>query len=314
MRVIAFDIGGSTVRAGRVVVEGDVFTVEERRHALLSPADKTPEALLERIVGLVVELSGAPDAASVGDAVGLGIPGGMTPDGQIVANAPNLGWRNVPFGRMVAAQLPGTRVRCDNDLNAILLGEQRFGVARGCRHVVALYPGTGIGGAVMVDGRLVRGMGGFAGEIGHIDMNSGVRCGCGEIGCAETIAGGFYIEARVAEERARGGLPSRPEGLARLRVDDVDEAFGAGEPFAQALWGEVLEVLSGLGATACAFLNPEMVVLGGGVMTHAPRLRAALAEAIVQRAPVVCRAGLRVELGTLGVDAGLLGATALALE
>jgi glucokinase len=316
-RAIGFDIGGSTIRAGRVRFQGSSWQIEARRRIALRAGDKSPDQIVATAHALASELAAAsPGGGSLDELpVGIGIPAQLDPSGRHVANAPNLGWRDVAIGERLDAQFGGARLRVDNDLNVILIGEQRFGAAKGCRNIVAIYPGTGVGGAVMVDGRIVRGSAGFAGEVGHVGMHTQIPCGCGETGCLETIGGGRYIEARVARERAQGRFQGAAfQKLEVIRVNHVDAAYAASDPDAQAVWADVIDVLSELGGIASALLNPEMVLLGGGVIAHAPNLQTALAEAIVARSPEVCRPGLLVAVGALGSDAGVLGAAALAVQ
>jgi glucokinase len=310
-RAVGFDVGGSTVRAGLVELGGaEAWRLVAERREPLEAAGKAPAALVATIARLARELAGlGAEPAGPPPPVGVGLCAQLTADARRAVNAPNLGWRDVEVAALLEAALPRVRVRLDNDLNAILLGEQAFGAARGCRDVVAVFPGTGIGGAVMVDGRLVRGAHGFAGEVGHVWSGGAMACGCGQVGCAETRAGGTYIEARVAADQVVGRAPA---GLRAdsgpVRASDVDAAYRQGEPYAVALWGEVVDVLAGLAATGAALLDPEMILLGGGVVTHCPGLTAALRAEIGRRAPAAIAARLRIELAALGWRAGVLGA------
>lgn len=316
MRVsVGFDIGGSTIRAGLVALEGERWRVVDQRRELLSGRAKEPDLVVDAIVRIFEHMADAAGSDVRARHLGIGLCGQMTCGGRYVPNAPNLGWRDVKVADLLERALPGVTIRLDNDLNAILLGEQRFGAARGCGHVVAVYPGTGIGGAVMIDGHIVHGAAGFAGEIGHIFARGEIPCGCGQKGCVETIAGGRYIEDRVAADRAEGRLSSeRFRGIERIRVDDVDRAYSAGDPYATALWDEVSAELVRLAATAVALLNPEMVLLGGGVIAHAPALAARLISEIPRCSPAVSGADLKVAVNELGEQAGILGAAVLAID
>ena len=307
---IGFDIGGSTIRGGLVSSRGGAyeFVAEKRRH--LSPEDRAPAALAELIRCWVDELKSHADTARI--PVGVAICAQLTDGGRHVVNSPNLSWRDVPLGELLERALPRTRLRVTNDLNAILLGEHRFGAARGRRDVIAVYPGTGVGGALIVNGRLVEGAKGFAGEIGHITIESQVLCGCGKTGCLETVAGGKYIESRIEKDRASGLLEGwTGDEPGPLRPDAVDRAYAEGVPYALSLWDSVSEELSQAIGSLVAFLNPELVLMGGGVIERCPNLYGLIVRKSLAKAPEVSRAGLEFTMGTLGWQAGVLGAAAL---
>jgi glucokinase len=290
-------------------LEGDGYEILERVHEPLSEADKSPEAVTDAVGRIVDRLRSAGSSVA---GVGVGLCAQLTDSGRRVVNSPNLHWRDVPIADLLEARITDLPIRIDNDLNAILLGEQLCGAARGCRDVVALYPGTGIGGAVMVDGRVVHGAGGFAGEVGHVIFEGELPCGCGRTGCAETIAGGHYIQSRVAADRASGLLAgsSLPE-RGPIRPDEVDRAALAGDGYALELWGDVATELSRIAAVAVALLNPELILLGGGVLRRCPALMDLTDREIRRRSPGVSAEALRIELGQLDEDAGLVGSAAL---
>jgi glucokinase len=307
---IGFDIGGSTIRGGLVSSHGGKFEFLAEKRGHLRPEDREPAALAELIRCWVDELRTYVDMKSI--PVGVAICAQLTDGGRHVVNSPNLSWRDVPLGDLLERALPRTRLRVTNDLNAILLGEHRFGAAKGRRDVIAVYPGTGVGGALIVNGCLVEGAKGFAGEIGHISIESEVLCGCGKTGCLETVAGGRYIESRVENDRASGLLGEWPdEETGPLRPDSVDRAYAAGVPYALSLWDRVSEELSQAISALVAFLNPELVLMGGGVIERCPNLYKLVVERSLAKAPEVSRSGLGFTMGTLGWQAGVLGAAAL---
>jgi glucokinase len=297
---IGFDIGGSTIRGGIVDRDGDAAVpLLAEASEKLAPADaRTPERLVARLAEVVAILE-AQGGGRI-DHVGIGIAAQMSADGRTALGSPNLFQRDVPLADLVEAALPGKRIAIANDLNAILLGEARFGAARGVRDAVALYCGTGLGGAALVGGALVQGARGVAGEIGHVWRGGDLLCGCGARGCLETIVGGKFLSETF---RLRVGEWLTP--------DAIDARARAGDPAASALWGEVCDALADAAAALVSFLNPELLLLGGGVLTRAPYLVARLQEEIPRRSASVCREGLRIELGALGEAAGLLGAASL---
>ena len=305
---IGFDIGGSTVRAGLIAFAGDSYEILEQRKESFSGDDKKPSQLVQRISSIAAELQ-ALHESSTPVPIGIGLCAQLTDGGEYVVNSPNLHWRDVPFGPMMREAAGGGPVRVTNDLNAILVGEHAFGSAAGIGNVVAIYPGTGIGGALLVNGSLVDGAQGFAGEIGHVKVGSGIHCGCGGIGCLETVAGGFYIEQRISAADLDGLLVGPAYGFARpIRTDAIDRAFAKGDPYAMELWSDVIEALAGAAAVLVGFLNPELVLLGGGVLDHCPNLVERLSERIRELSPEVCGEKLAVSLGRLGWLAGVLGA------
>lgn len=305
---IGFDIGGSTVRAGLIRFSGDAYEILEQRRENFGGDDKAPHQLVRRIASMAAQLRPL-DRGESSIPIGIGLCAQLTAGGEHVVNSPNLYWRDVPFGCLIREAVKDTTIRITNDLNAILVGEHGFGAARGFDNVVAIYPGTGIGGALLVDGSLVEGARGFAGEIGHVKVGSGIPCGCGGVGCLETVAGGFYIERRVASDRQDGRLdlayynPDQP-----IRVDAIDRAYADGEPYARELWAEVADALASATAVLVGFLNPELILLGGGVLDRCPNLFEILRTAVTARSPGVCGDGLAVCLGNLGWLGGVLGA------
>jgi len=295
---LGFDVGGSTIRGGLVASSDDGFEVLDAISRPLTAESKSPEAVAKAIAETARTLV-AKSPAPVTH-LGLGIAAQLTRDARVALNAPNLGWRDVQIAGLIEVALPELDVRIANDLDAILTGEVAAGAGQGCRDVVAIYPGTGVGGSVMVSGEIVRGARGVAGEIGHAKVGSGLSCGCGDTGCLETIAGGAFIERTWFERHGD-----------KLRPDEIDARYRAGHPTAVTLWHEVGEVLARAASTAVAFLNPELVLFGGGVMERAPGLFEWLQSEIPARSPGVAAEGLRVEMGALGASAGIIGAAAL---
>jgi glucokinase len=195
--VIAVDVGGTTIAAGLVTPAGEV--VEERRVAA-RPEARSTLITLESLIDALRALAG--DRAVLG--IGVGVPGPVDA-GRVaseVPHAPDLADR--PLGDLLRARF-GVPAYVDNDVNALALGEWRFGAGRGARSLVVLAPGTGFGCGIVLDGRLVRGVNGFGGEFGHTPVNfDGARCWCGGRGCLALYASGRGI-AEAARQRASAG-------------------------------------------------------------------------------------------------------------
>ena len=312
---IGFDAGGTHTRGCLIRFENDVPTrLASRRVAIPQPA--TPEAVLTALSGLADQLLSACEH-SRGDlnGVGVGLAGQLDRRGQVVLNGPNLGWRDVPFGRMLtkAFRAPSILV---NDLTAIAEGERVFGALKGVEHAFVVFVGTGIGSALLLDGRIYPGFGNNAGEFGHIKVvPDGRACGCGQRGCLEAYAGGRHLEERIAAAIADGkcsGLKAFLKGERRVRASVVDRASAGGHPWARAFWDEVADALSLALANVATLLNPQVLLLGGGVLRHCPRLLEQVSARIPELVLAVARADLEVSVTELWDEAGVLGAAAIA--
>jgi glucokinase len=255
--VIAVDVGGTTIAAGLVTADGEVL--EEQR----VPANPAARATLLTVESLIEALR-----ARAGDRVvrgiGVGVPGPVDA-GRVaseVPHAPDLADR--PLADLLRARF-ALPAYVDNDVNALALGEWRFGAARGVRSLVVLAPGTGFGCGIILDGRVVRGANGFGGEFGHTPVKfDGPRCWCGGRGCLAVYASG-----RGIAEAARAG--ASPRLLAAGATDGgitaalVFRLAADGDPVAAAVVDEACRALGAMIATMVNGLNPEAIVITGGV-------------------------------------------------
>lgn len=295
---IGFDVGGSHIRACAVwEVDGhwQYGTLHKRRWRADDDVT-TPDDLGQALLAMRQDaLDDLPIGSSV-PSLGIGIAAQLDRTGDTVRNAPNIGWRDVPLTAELTAVL-GQRPELINDVDAILLGERGFGGARGESDVLAVFVGTGVGGAILSDGRLIRGAGGTAGEIGHVKLlGSNALCGCGELGCIEALAGGAALNRRL---RADGEGPT---------VVEVDAGYSAGEPYATQLWEEVADGLGTVIAGGATLLNPSAIMLGGGVFDRAPGLRELVTERVQRLTVASSRSMLRFVRPEHGEMAGCLGA------
>jgi glucokinase len=309
----AIDLGGTKILSLVVDMLGEVHGVDVRP----TEAHRGPDAVLRRMVeSLTAALVEAGRGMKL-EAVGVAAPGPIDFEQGTVVEAPNLpGWANVPVVELIA-DMVGCPAILENDANAAAWGEFTLGAGRGSRHLVYLTVSTGIGGGLVLDGRLYRGANGAAGEIGHIPLvEDGPRCGCGARGCLEALASGTAIARRAREALATGAAPI----LARLAGDEpvtartVYEAAVQGDAAAQAIMDEAGRHL-GRGITAVVnVFNPDHIVLGGGVMKSGEMLlRPALAE-VQARALRLARDHVQIALASLGDRSGALGAAMLARE
>ena len=305
---VGFDIGGTNAR---LQLFDAAFAPHAERKLRIRDLGG-PAALAAAMSAMLVDACDDPGEVQ---AIGVGLAGQLSRDGEIVFNAPNLHWRDVAFASMLREALPaelgGAKVRVVNDLSGLLWGEYAHGAAKGADDVLAIFVGTGVGGAILSDSRLVDGAGGKAGEIGHAKVvPGGRRCGCGEYGCVEAYAGGVHLEAMVAEVADAEGLDVRTDGLIDLKKADALAADG--DPHLDALWTQSTDLLALTMANACTLLNPGVLLLGGGVLANLDDFRRRTLEKTTPLVLRACRDDLEIRFGTLGDDAGVLGAALLA--
>jgi glucokinase len=303
---IGIDIGGTKVAALRVAEDGDVLDRRERP----TPADDVA-ATVETVSDLAAEL-----AAAGGEAIGVGAAGMVDFAAGVLRYAPNLAWREIPL-RDLLSERTGLPCVVDNDANVAAWGEYRFGAARGYRHVLAVTVGTGIGGGIVADGELLRGAHGFAAEIGHIIVEpDGPPCGCGNRGCWEQVASGRALGrlARAEVEREPAGRIAALAGGAEASGRHVSEAAREGDPAAAAIFATVGRRLGEGIAGLVNILDPEVVIVGGGVAEEGAVLLEPAREAFLDavEAPEH-RPEVPILAATLGNDAGAIGAAALGL-
>ncbi|MGE5594546.1 MAG: ROK family protein, partial [Hyphomicrobiales bacterium] len=249
-------------------------------------------------------------------AAALGVPGLINADEGMVILAPNVaGFRNLVLTTPIQEQL-GIPVYIENDASAAALGEYRFGAGRGTRHLLHATLGTGIGGGLVIDGKLYRGSRGLAGEIGHIIIDpAGPRCNCGSRGCLEAMVSGVAFAERARRILATGGSPVLLElvGYREPTGADLYAAAKAGDKQCEAEirhGGHLLGL--GLGSLVNV-LNPDAVTLSGGLLAMGEMLLASMRESMYSIAYGPA-SGTIVRLSTLGDEAGLQGAAAVAFE
>jgi glucokinase len=307
---IGVDVGGTKVLAGVVDPAGKVLA-ETRRH---TPAHDV-SGTLATIIEVIRELAVGREI----EAVGIGAAGWIDERRSTVLFAPNLAWKDEPLRDKVAAEV-GLPVVVENDANVAGWAEYRFGAAEAADSSILLTVGTGIGGAVVLGGMLVRGAHGIAAEFGHtLAVPGGHLCGCGRRGCLEQYASGRALvrEARriatTDPGRARDLLARADSEPQRIDGPTVTSAAQAGDEAARAAFAEVGRWL-GIGmADLIQVLDPEMIVVGGGVIEAGELLlapaRAACAEALAQRSRLPFAV---IRAAEMGAHAGVVGAGDLA--
>jgi glucokinase len=307
--VVGVDLGGTSIKAALISPAYEIVA----RNAVPTEL-RSQTALLDAIERLIASVAGEASPAGVG----FGLPSQIDQRRGRVLDSTNVPLEELDFKDEMARRL-GAPVEIDNDANVACLAEVRIGVARGARDVVMLTLGTGVGGGLVLDGRLYRGSIGAGAELGHMSVDEdGPPCQghCPSRGCLDVLASATGIMAaaqRIADQRPRGSLAaarSRGDELDARRV--IDSAKGGD---AEAL--EVLEVVGrhlGVGiANYANIFDPELVVIGGGV-SAAGELLLGPARAEYRRRALRPTAGARVVAAELGNDAGVLGAAALLFD
>ena len=316
--VIGVDIGGTKVAAGVVDPSGEILCQHRNPMdsnngaasglASVTKSIETASAQAARVAGTHSRIRG----------VGICSPGPLDPKTGVVVNPPNLPcWRNFPLGAEVA-RIYRVPVKVDNDANAAGLAETLWGSGRGYRNVFYVTIGTGIGTAILFDGRIYHGRTGAAAEGGHMSIDyNGPLCGCGKPGCIEILASGPAI-ARRARGKIENGRASSLLDLAsgdpeRLTSPMVGQAASAGDAAASEVLRETVQILSLWFGNMIDLLEPDIMIMGGGV---ASMLKPFLAE-IRDRLPVCCVnqrcKEIPLVVARYGEDAGIAGGAALCL-
>ncbi|MGO0123167.1 ROK family protein [Desulfothermobacter acidiphilus] len=312
--VVGIDLGGTKIYTALATLDGQVLAEVK----VSTQPEKGYRAVLERMVATVEEVRRQAAREQPPLRVGLGVPGPLDPVLGVVHVAPNLGWRDMPVKRDMEALL-GVPVFLDNDANLAAWGEYRFGAGQGVRHLIYLTVSTGIGGGLVLEGKIYRGASYLAGEIGHITLwPEGPRCHCGNYGCLEALASGTALarEARELVSKGKGkGILSQAGGdVAAITARTVGMAAAAGDPEAFALFQEAGRWL-GIGlATLLNLLNPGVIVFGGGMMASSPFFWDRMVQEMQRRALPATASAVQLLQASLGGRSGVLGAVALALE
>jgi glucokinase len=316
--IVGVDMGGTSLRA--LVVDGAnrILAAEE----MLTPVGEKADAIVADVAAMVNRaVAHAGLKRSNVRAVSIGVPGAVDPQRGIVHAAPNLGWKNFLFGPKLKALL-GVPIYVENDVNVGVVGEHSLGAGKGTRELVGIFPGTGIGGGLIVGGRLYEGCRGSAGEVGHMILQAdGPRCGCGRRGCAEALASRTAMERDVRAAIKAGGSDMvlkimKERGKDRMTSSVIQRALKRQDPVMRKVLKRAQDYLGLLVANVVNLLDPECVVIGGGLTE---RLGEDYVKPIRQTAYEYFlnprnKARVRIVAGRLGDDAAPLGAVVLARQ
>ena len=294
--VIAVDIGGTSMKGARITPDGRI----NARRRIPTPVAAGPTAILDALAGLCRSLAGR----SRTRAVALGVPGAVSPRKGVVFSSPNIPcWHDEPIGLRLAERL-GVPVLVDNDANLYALGEHWRGAGRGVSNLVVATLGTGIGGGIILGGRIWHGDSGRAGELGHVAVDpQGPPCSCGARGCVEAYASATGI---VRAWRRECGLRAETPQTIAARAR-------RGEPRALAVWAEAGQALGIAVASWIQVLDVRTIVFGGGVAGALDLLEPLIRLELEGRLWGMDPASIRILRAALGDDAGVLGAAKIAL-
>ncbi|WP_299535540.1 ROK family protein [uncultured Streptomyces sp.] len=304
--VIALDVGGTGMKAALVGADGTLL--HQARRA--THRERGPEAVVETILAFAADLRayGEEHFGESAAAAGVAVPGIIDVERGIAVYAANLGWRDLPLRDLLAERLGSVPVALGHDVRTGGLAEGRIGAGRGADRFLFVPLGTGIAGAIGIDGAIEAGAHGSAGEIGHIVVRpDGPDCGCGQRGCMETLASAAAVSRAWAEA----------SGDASADAADCAKAVEAGDPAAVRVWLDAVDALAAGLVIALTLLDPRMLIVGGGLAeageTLFVPLRAAVEERVTfQKLPTIVPAALGDTAGCLG--AGLLAWDLLSTE
>ena len=309
---IGVDIGGTNVKIALVDFDGKIVysnTVPTR-------AEMGYEAGINNIKQAIRELmQETGESAKTIEAIGFGLPGQIDYKEGIVKNLPNIpGWVNIPLAKIIEDEF-SIPTRLDNDVRCAALGELNFGAGKGCENLICITVGTGIGSGIVLNGKLVRGASNAAGEIGHIkmDMTGGPLCGCGDYGCFEAYASGPAI-VTMAKEYISGGKSAKYKEMATDGIITpyiVAQAALQGDAVSIQIFKQMGKIIGTGLASVVNLLNPEKIIIGGGVADAGSILLDPIKATILDRAMPIQGSTVQVVPAQLANTAGVIGASLL---
>jgi len=301
--VIGIDVGGTNTKLGIINRSGNVVarTSLSTKSYMLNK-NKLIDAIVDSIKGLILEYK-----VSCKDIIGIGVglPGLIDPKKGIVKILTNIpGWKNVPLKNILQKRL-NIPVFLENDVNLITLGEFRYGAGINQKNVICMTLGTGVGSGLILNGMLYEGEGYAAGELGHMPLNEkGPSCNCGGFGCFERYVGNKYLE-----KKARRYFKNN-----QLTLEDVGRLAGKGNKKAIRFWEETALHIGNALTGVVNLLNPNLIIIGGGVANSYRFISRVIRDTIRARAMKVPGAMVKISKAKLGSNAGLLGAKVLVDE
>ncbi|CAM4523354.1 MAG: ROK family glucokinase [Paenibacillus macerans] len=309
---IGVDLGGTAIKVGICNEEGQLLHTYEGPTETEKGAD-TIVNNIERYVRLVVEQS--PFSWDQVAGVGAGVAGFTNVREGIIILAPNVGLRDFHI-REILEQRLGKPIKIDNDANVAALGEAWGGAGKGVDNCVCYTLGTGVGGGIIIDGKIYQGFSGMAGELGHMSVVpdlEAIGCGCGQMGCLETVSSATGIIRMAKDAVARGDRTSLAQ-VENIMAKDVFDAAKAGDEAAIRIVNRAAFYLGKSLAAVAVVLNPELFIIGGGVSKAGDILFNEIRSVFAKLTPEPVQRGVRIVPATLGNDAGMVGAAGLFLR
>lgn len=305
--MLGVDIGGTTVKIGIIQEAGDIFEKWEIPTKINELADQIPTDIWESIENKLTE-----HQIKLEQLIGMGVgaPGFIISETGTVAEAVNLGWIDFPLGNTLH-QLSGLPVFVGNDANVAALGENWLGSGKDTENLIAITLGTGVGGGIIANGKIISGANGTAGEIGHMTIiPDGYPCNCGRRGCLETIASATGI-SRIAEEKIKQYSESilviKFHKNNKLTSKDVFDAFEMGDTCATEVVEYITDVLGLAISNLAIVINPEKIVIGGGVSKAGDLILNPIKRAYRKYVLPRTFEGSSFAIASLGNDAGIIG-------
>jgi len=313
--ILGVDIGGTKALA--MVLDHSFKCVGRAKKKMR--CDKPGEKAEDRVIRALkdaLEDAGIEKVAGIG----AGSPGPLDPDTGVIIDTPNLAWKNFPLAQTLSDAFGGIPCVIDNDVNMGTYGEWHFGEVKDCKNVVGIFPGTGIGGGLIIDGKMFRGFTGAAGEVGHMTVApGGPYCGCGKRGCLEAVASRVAIAAEVVALAARGDAPYILENcgtdLGKIRSGVLAKAIENGEKMVEGVVRQAAYCVGMAVGNLINILSPEAIVLGGGFVEAMENLYLEEVErAVKEHAMPFLRKKVRIVPAQLADDAVAMGGAMLIAE
>jgi glucokinase len=305
---IGIDIGGTKIIAGIVDGQGNVL----HKKRIPTESEKGYRIVKGNIVNLIQGLIAENGIRRKEiERIGIASAGQIDRYSKHIISSPNLGFHNAPL-RDDIEKACGIETYIENDVNAATYGEWKFSLNGISDDVLGIFVGTGIGGGLIIGGKLYRGFSNVGGEVGHIIVNPyGYKCHCGNQGCFEAHCGGAYVVERVKKSMEggyRGKIWDLIEGnLDILHAGHIEEGYLLGDDLCRKIWEEMIEYMGAALAGLVNLLNPEIVVLGGGVVYGTKYLVDEVCRVVEKRAMPASMKGLRIEKARLGEEAAIIG-------
>ncbi|MEW6855278.1 ROK family glucokinase [Streptococcus iniae] len=316
-KLLGIDLGGTTVKFGILTLDGQV----QEKWAIETNVLENGKHIVPDIVASIkhrLELYGLDKSDFAG--IGMGSPGAVDRDHKTVTGAFNLNWKDTQEVGSVIEKETGIPFAIDNDANVAALGERWIGAGENNPDVVFMTLGTGVGGGIVADGNLIHGVAGAGGEIGHmiVEPENGFACTCGSKGCLETVASatGVVKVARLLAESYEGdsSIKAAIDNGDAVSSKDIFEAAQSGDAFANSVVDKVSFYLGLASANISNILNPDSVVIGGGVSAAGEFLRSRVESNFQRFTFPQVRQSTKIKIAELGNDAGIIGAASLASQ